>query len=639
MAQKKTIKTPAAQQPAKRKTHRQAPKQASTSGRNLWHIAGVLILTFLVFAQVMGFDFVNWDDPVNLLENPNLERFTLQNIGRIFSPATGTIIGNYNPLPIFTFAIEKAIFGLNPAVFHLNNLLLHLVCVYFVFRILQEMRLNQWAVLFGTMLFALHPMRVESVAWVTERKDVLFGAFYLAAILTYIQWLKRPDERRKWYIWTMSLFVVSLFAKIQAVTLPLSMLALDYWFDRPLKWKLIIEKIPFFALSLVFGMAGFYFLGEAGSLHDETNYTALERMLTGAHSLVVYVGKWIFPWEMAPLYPYLSELPTIVYFSPIGVALVLGVGIWAFLKKKKAIVFGLAFFIFNVMFLLQVVAAGQGYLADRFTYIPYLGLFFIMAYGYQSLLERYSERKNIVHLVASAYLLVLVVVSAGQTRIWKNGETLWLHAIKVAPGTDTPHQNLGKYYQTIDQKEKAMENFTKAINYAKNPAVSYNSRGKMLFDFGKVDLALADFEAAIAAGTTIGEIYINRGSAYARTEQYEKALADFNKGIELDPDYENGYLMRSLLYFTIQNYDAALKDHDKVLQMNPNNADVWYESGLTLNTLNRPAEALIRLNKAIEMKSGMGQFYAERARVHQKLGDEASAQADAQRASELGVKM
>src|SRR6187402_2136650 len=184
------------------------------------YILGVLILTIIAFIPALDNGFVNWDDDYNLANNTNTALLTWDNIVKIFSEP---VIGNYNPLPILTFTIERSIFGLEPMVYHVNNLLLHLVCVFFIYRIFKSLNLSSLTSAAGALLFGIHPMRVESVAWVTERKDVLFGAFFLAALWYYIQYVK-TDYARKYFYAALGLFFIALFAKIQAVSLPLTML-------------------------------------------------------------------------------------------------------------------------------------------------------------------------------------------------------------------------------------------------------------------------------------------------------------------------------------------------------------------------------------------------------------------------------
>src|SRR5688572_8201415 len=347
-----------------------------------WKYIGICLgLTLLAFISVFGHDFVNWDDDFNLANNKNTALLTWDNIVNIFSDH---VIGNYNPLPILTFAIERSIVGLDPTLYHINNLILHLICVFFAYRIFRSLDLTALASGAGALLFGIHPMRVESVAWVTERKDVLFGAFFLSALWFYIQYVKTGYAKKYFYA-AMGLFVFALFSKIQAVSLPLTMLLVDYYFKRPLKLNLVFEKWAFFALSLVIGLVGIYFLREQGSMEDATNYSFVQRLMIGGYSLGVYLVKFIFPYKMSPLYPYPSTLPPEIYTGPLIVLIILGFIYIAYKKDWRPYLFGILFFIVNVMFLLQVVGAGQGYLADRFTYIPYAGLMFIVAYASQKL--------------------------------------------------------------------------------------------------------------------------------------------------------------------------------------------------------------------------------------------------------------
>ena len=601
----------------------------------VYSIGLILLITFIAFIPSLSNEFVNWDDDVNLLENPNLNAFDWPSIKGIF---TSDVIGNYNPLPIFTFAIEKAIFGLNPTVFHVNNLLLHLFVVFMVYRVLIELKISKEAAFFAALLFGIHPMRVESVAWVTERKDVLFAAFYFPALFYYIKYLKAKNKKTSTYAVIMVLFGFSLFSKIQAVALPLSMLAIDYYFKRPLKLNLITEKIPHFLMSLAVGVLGIFMLSGNESLSNDTNYSFIERLFVGAYSYCVYIVKWIFPYEMSPMYPYpsMDSLPWYFYLSAIGIAAIGYLFYWAWKNEKRYIVFGLAFFTFNVMFLLQVLGAGQGFIADRFTYVPYFGLFFIMAVGLDKLANQQSNYKTIITYGAGAYALLFVVMTFQQNKIWENGGTLWTHVLKYYDKATTPWANLGHYYRENGQMDLALPNYNKAIELKPDNAGTLNSRGKLYFDAGNAQQALQDYTASINADPTIGEVYVNRGAAYGSLQQYDQALADISKGLELDPDNVNGYLNRSLLYYMNGRYEEALQDHNSYLARNPYKPEMWYERGITKRRLGREADAIPDFDQAIRLQQ-RDVFYLERAKAHYATGNAAQAIQDAQVAQQLGA--
>ena len=250
MAKKKSLK-----KKQSRKTTVQIKNGSSLSNTTLPLII-VLVATAIAFIPSLMNDFVTWDDDVNILKNPNLQVFDWRSIKGIF---TDTVIGNYNPLSILSLAIEKAIFGLNATVIHFNNLILHLICVFFVYKIGIQLKLSPIAAGIVALLFGIHPMRVESVAWVTERKDVLYGVFYFAAIYNYIQYLHFDKKKKGYLLLTIGLFILSLLSKIQAVALPLSLLAIDYFLKRELSFKLILEKGRILFIILNNRFNGYFF--------------------------------------------------------------------------------------------------------------------------------------------------------------------------------------------------------------------------------------------------------------------------------------------------------------------------------------------------------------------------------------------
>ena len=594
-----------------------------------WIAVGI---TALVFLNSLQNGFVNWDDDVNILENPNLEVFNWTSIKGIF---TSDVIGNYNPLTILTFAFEKAMFGLNPTIFHINNLLLHLLCVFLVYRILNSLGLPVMASLFGALVFGIHPMRVESVVWITERKDVLFGAFFLGALLLYIRYIDGGRKSGKLLLTILILFSLSLLSKIQAVTLPLTMIAVDYLRRRPLNFKLILEKWPYFLLSLAAGLLGIYMLSENESLDDTTQYSLVGRLMVGATSYLVYLFKFVVPYKMSPLYPYDAEVPMAFYFSPIGIAAV-GVVIWRWWKQDmRPYVFGMAVFTFNVMFLLQILAAGQGFLADRFTYIPYLGLIFMLAWF---LNEKLASPKyaSMVKMGAIAWLLIMAFLTVRQNGVWKNGETLWTHVLKYHKDAHTPWNNRGRYYRELGMADKALADYNASIAL-KEKASTYNSRGKLFFDQGKQKEALADYNRGIELDPKLGELYVNRAAVYGSMGNMQQALTDANKGLELDPENANGYLNRSLVYFNLREFPKAEIDYTSYLKLKPNSADIYYERGLVRNAMGKYAAALEDLNLAIRLNAIQGLYYVERAKALDGLGRAAEAGQDRQRAKNMGV--
>lgn len=609
-----------------------------------WPVVAAVMITFLCFTSALNNKFVNWDDDRNFYENPLVqhidEKNFWENTKTIFSTC---VIGNYNPLPIWTFAIEKRIFGFEkPYFWHLNNVLLHLICVFLAYRIALFLGIGWRGAFLTALLFGIHPMRVESVSWVTERKDVLFGAFYLAALLQYIKY--KLDQKSSRWIWMTLFFTLSLFSKIQAVSLPLSMMAVDYFMDKKWDIKSILNKIPFLLLSLAFGLYGIHTLKEFGSLatvEDTTNFNFIQRLFVGAFSFTIYLIKLIFPFRMSPLYPYPNNFPWYFYPSMLIAPAVLYTLYVSYKKEYKTIFFGLAFFIVNIVFLLQILGAGQGYLADRFTYIAYLGFFIIAGYYLDNYLTENSDKINLVYSVGGVYLFIFAFMTFQQNKIWENSATLWTHVLKYYKQTTLPYGNRANYYRDNKMYKEALADYNATIKMKDAQPQAYNSRARLYFDIAKnrdtLLLALNDYNKAIQYDPKDGEFRVNRGATYARLGDIEKAIEDFNEGLKLKPDHAVGYLNRSIMHQNTGRIDLALQDIEQYLKLNPYNADLWYEKGRALRLLGKSQEAIEAYSEALKYKNNnTGLFYYERSRTYTELNKLNEAKADLQQAISFG---
>ena len=618
------------------KTKKSIKKKSTTTG-SLIPLLVVLVVTLIVFIPSLTNDFVNWDDDVNIIENVNLEVFNWESIKNIFHPIKGHVIGNYNPLTIFTFAVEKHLVGLDATLYHVNNLILHLICTFLVYRLMLLLRLSPMAAMLVALLFGIHPMRVESVAWITERKDVLFGAFYLGALCLYARYVADGLKNKKLVWIALVLFCFSLLSKIQAVALPLTMLAVDYYFKRPLNFKLVIEKIPFFLLSLFFGILGIYTLSLQGSLADDTTqYNFFDRLLIGGYSWVVYLIKSVVPYKMVALYPYPKYLTWQFYVAPfIGIGTV-AAAFWAYKKEMTGIVFGFLVFFFNVVFMLQILGAGQGFIADRFTYIPYLGLFFIVGYYFDKLNKKDVKKANILKYGTMVFLVVCAFLSYRQIKTWENGETLWTHAINNLEATTLPYGNRGFYFRGKKEYQKALLDYNSAIKLNSSKGDLFNSRGKTYFDMNNVAPAVEDYRRAIALDNEKAEYHVNLGAALGAQGNIDAAIQSLNNGIAADPDFANAYLNRSLGYSQKGLFQKALDDIIRYLELKPNNSEMWYEKGLMARAVGKNTESIAAFTRAIQLDS-RGIFYYQRGRTYAGMNQREQAKRDLLQAQAMGV--
>ena len=587
------------------------------------------IISLVIFSPALSYDFVNWDDPANFLENPLVQEFSLKNITGIFS---NHVIGNYNPLPIFMFAIERALFGFDPFWFHLINILFHAANVYLVFRFLQFFNLHKYACLFGALLFAIHPMRVESVVWVTERKDVLFGLFFLLSMIQYLHY--RASGKRKHWMASFAFFIIGLFAKIQMVTLPLSLICLDYYFDKKLTLRSMLSKWPYFLGSLLFGLLGIYMLREMGSLMDETGYDGIQRLVIGGYSLVIYLVKFVYPYEMMPLYAYPNVLSTSVYIVSTLSILVLGGLFWLYTSKKYVLTFGLAFFLVNIFFLLQIVNAGQGFLADRFTYIAYLGLVFIAAFYFSFLLGS-SKRWLLAFVLLGMTGMVFQTVQ--QSKIWRNSATLWTRVIETNDRIAMAYAQRANYYRDNNKPDLALPDYDRAISLDLNDGKTYNSRAKLLFDNGRLKEALSDYTNGLQLDPDNVEMLANRGAVYGALGQTNKAITDLSACLALDPNHANGYLNRSLMYLKLRQKRNALNDLNAYLGLKPNHADIWYERGKLHYELRDFPKAEQDILHAIRLNSGNAAYHYALAIVYLDSNRKDAARKAMDKAKALGI--
>ncbi len=594
---------------------------------------GLFVSCLLIYSPTYNYDFVNWDDFQNLVENPYVLEFNWNSVKKIF---TQPVIANYNPLPIFTFSVEHHLFGLDPGVFHFNNVFLHALCSMAVFWLVKKIGLSNNIAGLSALLFAFHPMRVESVAWITERKDVLFALFFFLSAGLYLMY--QDSKKKKWLLYAVSLvcFVLSLLSKIQAVSLPLALLAIEYLRHKEFKLSILWDKIPFFIGSLATGILGLYLLDKGESLDASETFSFFERLMLGGYSYLVYLYKLFIPYPMSPLYPYKADLDWSIYAGCIASILIVLFLIWK--RKDKNLhylIFGMLFFTVNIMFLLQIVGAGQGFLADRFSYVPYLGLFICVAHYLEKYLLRKKSGQTLYYGVGTAIILLSIFGVQRQLPVWKDGQSLWTHVLKFYPTSTTAYNNRAQWNRNLGRNDLAIQDYQRSISVNAKQHEVYIGRGKMYFDQGKVNEAIKDFNEGLRIEPESEELLVNRGVVFAAQNNLEAALKDFNKALEINPSFLNAYANRSLLYFRTGQNEKALKDYDSYLSINPSQADVWYERGLALRNLNRDKEAVESFTQAINRDQSQHLFYQERARAYTDLGRQQEAAKDQRAAARL----
>ncbi len=547
----------------------------------------ILIAAFLVFSPGLTNEFVNWDDYAYIVDNPLIRDLSVANITHLFNFKT-EVVGNYHPLTVLSYAFEYKLVGLKPMLYHFDNIFIHLLNSALVCVLVWKLTKHYYSSVIACVLFAIHPMRVESVVWAAERKDVLYTFFFLISLLFYVRYLFAKQNKISIYILCILFFLFSILSKGQAVVLPLVLILIDYWYSGKIEIKKLIDKIPFFILSVAFGLLATKAQSSSLTAERMIHYELLDRIFFASYNLLAYPFKFLFPYQLACFYGYpLKSEMTLYYLALPSVLILLGFLAYKF-KKDKRIVFSILFFLSTIFIVIQLLPIGNAIIADRYTYVPYIGFFILIGELLNRLIEKKPASKNTILIVLFIQLIVFAGQSFAQSRTWKSSETLWLQTLKVNPKEPIAHNNVGAYYYGIGQPEKAIPHFLTCIENSEN--------------------YLEVFKA-----------YNNLGGAYKNTNQFADALKAFNKAIELQPGYSEALFGKGLVLTDLKRYDESVNTFTFLLKtdsLNPNN---YYSRAITYRFMNKLDSAIADYQSAIRIDPNYAQAYTNLGNIYFNL--------------------
>lgn len=595
-----------------------------------------LTLIFFVFSESLNHGFVQWDDDVLILGNELILNFSFDNLylslKSIFSES---VAGSYIPLTIVSFGIDKLLFGVeHPEYWHLHNILLHLFCSLIVFQIGRQVGLRSILSIVLMMLFALHPMKVESVAWLSERKDLLYSLYFLSAILIYLKMINgQISSKTKAWLFIYILFTCALLSKIQAVTLPLSLLCFDYLMTQRISKNNIISKSPMLLMSLAFGIFSMNILAQDHLINLSHYFSVIERMSIAAFAWFSYLYKFLIPIELSPIYLLPTKITTPFVISLLAFASIPFVLFKLHKKEYYHIVFAVLFFTVNIFFLLQWIGTGQDFLSDRFTYIPYLGLCIGLLLLYQNGSFFKDKLKIVGQIGCVLFLIGLSFKSMDQLHVWKDTETLSSCVLESQGPSVEAYWLRANHFRGLGLYTKAKSDYDKAIELNPEKHEVLNARGKLFFTMAKEDqnyyhLALRDFTDALTFAPNKIEYLSNRGASYVSLNQELNALKDFNRALKINPEYANAYLNRSVIYNRQNLLNEALIDLKRYLKLKPGNKNLWYEAGKLENKLGLYNDAINSYTHAISSNQKDSKYYQARALAFKNAGNMSAAKAD-----------
>jgi Tfp pilus assembly protein PilF len=604
----------------------------------------VIIITALVFSGSLKLGWTNWDDDLYIYENPLVSKGTLKEIFTTL-PASNT----YNPLVIASFALEWKLVKNSPFLYHLDNVLLHLLCTVLALLFFRSIGLSIWWSGFAALLFGIHPMRVESVAWITERKDILYAIFCLATLLAYIRYIVSGKSGQ--LLLTFIFFVFALLSKGVAMILPLVLILLDWYFQRKIELKVIIEKVAFFGVSLIVFLSSIlFFVKKANVIPNKNPVNLFDQVILSGYAYVVYILKSIVPYVTCTIYPIPASLQA-EHWTGAAMAIVIIVGALAVWRKHRFITFGLLFFTINVFFLLFLPfwASDSAFLNDRYTYIAYIGLFFVMAMGMQQLSEKVPPSRLPIKVLAVAGLVILSILTVKYIPVWKNSETLWTYVIEKYPRkVAIAYLNRGSYWHKNNQPDKALEDCSTAIEINPEYLAAYRNRSVIYLERNDTERAFRDYNSYIellqkyntgadVVNLLLSEALSNRGTIYSQIGLYEKALIDLDMAIKLDPLGFNNYLKRAFVYMQLREYDKAIRDFSLCHHSDPADPEIINNRGVCYFRSGDFKSALDDFNKAILLDGSNPSYYRNRSYTYRNLGRAADARQDVLIAEKMGA--
>jgi len=582
----------------------------------------LMVMTAAVFSPVLFHEFINYDDTDYITENPKvLSGWTKEGLAWAFKTR---LHAHWHPLTWLSHMTDYALFGSNPMGHHLTSLLLHLANTVILFWVFYRMTGAVYQSAFMAALFAIHPLHVETVAWTADRKDVLCAFFWLTGLWLYVRYTEKPTVPR--YLLIIMVFVLSLMAKSMAVTLPLVLLILDFWplnrFEpnrnntlktiknarisrlthSPLFARIAEKAILFILLIAGAGAAIGVMRHELPSLKTFIKIMPSQVHISNALiSYVSYMGKMLRPVDLSIVYPYFTNIP-LLYAA--GAGMLLAALTVLFFRKRITYPYlwaGWLWYLVTLLPAVGIIKSGPHSPADRYTYLPIIGLFIIIAWGIPDMFSKWKKKNVILAIMATATLIVLAVLSWIQVGHWKNSETVFKHAIRTNPYNWIAHNNLGNTLARRGKIDEAIFYYNASLSIKPNNAKAQNNMGAVLIRKGKIDEAVDHLGKAITLKPRFPEARYNMGDALARKGKYEEAARHFKKALKYKPEDAAIWLNLGVVYDRTGETEKALKFFSLVLQQHPDNYDALHNMGVVLAGQGKTDEAISSFNKALQV--------------------------------------
>lgn len=504
-----------------------------------------------VFWQVNGYDFA-FDDEVYVIRNYHIQSgITLESMGWAFRTRYADL---WNPVLWLSFMVDYQMFDLHAGGYHMTNLVLHILSALLLFWLFHRMTGSVWKSAFVAAFFGFHPLHVESVAWISERKDVLSAFFWMVTLCFYVYFTEKPCPGR--YLPVLFSFMLALMTKPMVVTLPAVMLLLDYW---PLKrfalkkshnlfWQ-VKEKTPLFALSILFVFITLY--NPSAQQTYMKKFPLALRFENAAISFIAYLEKTFWPRDLAAFYPFPSQIPLWHVICAALLMAVMTAFVFSTGKRRPFLLVGWLWYAITIVPVIGIMQISHYpyAMADRYHYLPSIGIAVMLAWGIPLLVKNGHNRKLFLYPPATIFIMMMIFLSWHQCKHWANNMHLWKHALQVTENNYVAHNNLGLALFAQGNSNQAVNHYNQSLQIAPDYVYAYNNRGIVNGQHHQYHLAIEDFNSALRIMPTLANAYNNRGYTYAALGQNKRAMDDYNKAIDLKPDYAEAYSNRGVAFF------------------------------------------------------------------------------------------
>jgi tetratricopeptide (TPR) repeat protein len=571
---------------------------------------GLALVVFAVFWPVSKCDFVNYDDLGYITTNQNIQHgITAESLKWALTTGHSS---NWHPLTWISHMLDVQFYGLNPMGHHLTNLLFHIANAVLMFLLLRSMTKTLWPSAFIAALFALHPLRVESVAWVSERKDVLSTFFWILTVWAYVRYTQTSAQRVKWFVLALFVYALGLMSKPMVVTLPFVLLLVDVW---PLRRvgveqlrdfkriaKLVVEKLPFVFLALASSVVTFFVQRKGGAVSSLQSLTLAERVENMFVAYARYVGKTFWPSRLSILYPHPGHWPWLVVIGCFVIVVAITVLVMQQLRARPYLAVGWFWFLGMLIPVIGLVQVGIQSMADRYSYLPIVGLFIATTW----LAMEFVRVRSVLTTAAILAIGECCVVTSIQISYWRDSDALFSHAVAVTTDNYLAYNNLGYYLSNKGQTERAMENYKKALEIKPNYEDAHNNLGFCLAGQGKPLEAIEEYKKALGINRHLTEAHNNLGNALSNIGELDTAIHEYRIALEENPQHSDAHnnlgialAMKGQVDEAIEHFKLAVKYKDNYGSAHSNLGNAYAVQGSELLTHGNTNAAQAKFDAAI----------------------------------------